>query len=144
MLELTVGVIRIESVCLPSSRIGLLVVLVTFMVLFLIAASVGGGQLLNFMASTTTFWSGRSVFIFRWSPGKIILLALIDTSRIVAVSSSFEIFLSGFCMFCMFCGWCVLVFVCSVLRLVLIRCATGNKASHFVVGTVHLLPSSKI
>ena len=105
--------------------------------LFFIAANVGGGQVFTFMASTTICWSGRSVLIFRWSPGNIILFALIDTSRILDFPSGFIMFLSG---------WCVMwfVFVSNVLRLVPICCAIGNRASRCVVGTVHLLPSNEI
>ena len=108
---------------------------------FFIATNVGGGQLCVFMASTTICWSGRSVLIFRRSPGSIILFASIDTSGIV-------VFLSGFTMF--LCGWCAIVFVfvfvlvCNVLRLLLMCCVIGNKASRCVVGTVHLLPSNEI
>ena len=104
------------------------------MISFFIATNVGGGQLCVFMASTTICWSGRSVLIFRWSPGSIILFALIDTSGMIVFPSGFTVFL---------CGWCAIVFVCNVLRLVLMSCVIGNKASHCVVGTVHLLPSNE-
>ena len=160
MLEFVVGVRRSDSVFLPSSRTGLLVVLVIFTMLFLIAASCGCGHLLDFMASTTMFWSGRSVFTVRWSPGSIIFLASMDTSGIVA-----GVVFRFYCMFCMcmFCLVCILfVFrlcrmfcmcmfclvcilcMCIVLRFVLIPWAMGNMASHCVAGTVHLLPRSVI
>ena len=53
MLVCVVGVIFKDSVCLPSNRMGVLVLLGTLMVLFLIAARVGGGQLGDFCASIT-------------------------------------------------------------------------------------------
>ena len=95
MLELDVGVNQIDSVFFLSSNTGSFVVFVTFIMLFFIAANVGGGQVFTFMASTTICWSGRSVLIFRWSPGNIILFALIDTSRIVDFPSSFIMFLGS-------------------------------------------------
>lgn len=82
---------RSESVFLLSSNTGLLVVLVTFTILFLTAVSVCGGHLCDFMASTTTFWSGRSVLMLRWSPGSIIFFVLIERSGIVAVLSGFAL-----------------------------------------------------
>ena len=80
MLEFEVGVRHKERVDLPSSNTGDFVVLVIVATLFLMAASVGGGHLCVLMASTRMIWSGRSVFIFNFSPGRIIFLALIDTS----------------------------------------------------------------
>ena len=85
MLEFEVGVRRKESVVLPSSNTGDLVVLVTVATLFLMAASVGGGHLCDLMASTRTVWSGRSVLILSCSPGRIIFFALIETSSMVGL-----------------------------------------------------------
>ena len=58
-----VGVSLSDSVCFPSIRIGLEVLLCIFIVLLLMAARVGGGQLLDFVASTSISWLGRSVLI---------------------------------------------------------------------------------
>ena len=44
MLEFVVGVNFRDNVCLPSNNTGLLVVFVTLIRLFFIAASVGGGH----------------------------------------------------------------------------------------------------
>ena len=76
-----VGVNLSDKVCLPSIKIGLLVMLYIDIVLFLIEASVGGGQLVDLLASTSMSWSGRLVLTNRWSPGSIIFLVLIDMSR---------------------------------------------------------------
>ena len=46
-----VGVIFSDRVCLPSNRTGVLVWFGTLMVLFLMDARVGGGQLSDFCAS---------------------------------------------------------------------------------------------
>ena len=103
MLELVVGVRRRDKVCLPSSNTGLFVEFVTLIMLFLTAASVGGGQLCVFTASTTISWSGSSVFTVRCSPGKIILLDFIDTSELVCLPSGCV----GALLVEMLCRWCV-------------------------------------
>ena len=65
MLKLDVGVSFNYSVFLLSINTGLFVVLVTLIMLFFTAANVGGGQLFDFMTSTTMSWSGRFVLIDR-------------------------------------------------------------------------------
>ena len=87
MLELVVGVRRRDNVCLPASNTRVFGEFVTLIMLFLTAASVGGGQLCVFTASTTISWSGSSVFTVRCSPGKIIRLDFIDTSEFVCLPS---------------------------------------------------------
>ena len=50
------------------------------MLLFLIDASVRGGQLVDLVASTSISWSGRFVLTDRWSPGSRILFVFMDIS----------------------------------------------------------------
>ena len=75
MSACVVGVNLSDSVCLPSSSIGLVVLLRSLMFLLLMAARVGGGQLLDLVASTSISWFGRSVVMVRWLPGSSIFLA---------------------------------------------------------------------
>ena len=86
-LVMTVGVSLSDKACFPSSNTGLFVVLVTFITLPLIVASVGGGQLLFFIASTIISWSGSSVLTNKWSPGNIIFLAFIEMSGLLLLAS---------------------------------------------------------
>ena len=111
----------------------MLEVLVNCVTLFVIAANVGGGQELDLAASSTMSWSGRSVLIVRLSPGNRIRFDLMDMSECCGLASG-----------------CV---VCVLLSVVLYRqvgvrwlcvVATGNRASLWVLGTVHLLPRSVI
>ena len=53
MLDSVVGISRRESVFFPSNITGVLEVLVNFVTLFVIEANVGGGQELDFAASST-------------------------------------------------------------------------------------------
>ena len=70
----------LEIVCFPSLRIGLLLVLYIDVVLFLMEASVGGGQLVDLLDSTNKSLSGRLVLTDRRSPSSIILLVFIEMS----------------------------------------------------------------
>ena len=81
MLDSEVGISRRDSVFFPSNITGVLEVLVSFVTLFVIEASVGGGQELDFAASSTISWSGRSVLMSRLSPGNRIRFALMDISE---------------------------------------------------------------
>ena len=81
-----VGVSFRDSVLLPSMSIGLVVVLWISMLWFLIDANVGGGQLLELVASTNISWSGRCVLTDRWSPGSRILLVFMDISLCCVLS----------------------------------------------------------
>ena len=81
-----VGVSFRDSVLLPSMSIGLVVVLWISMLWFLLDANVGGGQLLQLVASTNISWSGRCVLTDRWSPGSRILLVFMDISLCCVVS----------------------------------------------------------
>ena len=133
MLDSEVGISRRDSVFFPSRIMGVLEVLVNCVTLFVIAASVGGGQELDLAASSTMSWSGRFVLIVRLSPGNRIRFVLMDMSECCGLASG-----------------CV---VCVLLSVVLYRqvgvrwlcvVATGNRASLWVLGTVHLLPRSVI
>ena len=82
ILQFVVGVIPME--CLfPVKQYWITGGVGYFDCFIFIAARVGGGQRLDFMASTTTSWSGRSVLIVKESPGSIIRFAFIETSRMV-------------------------------------------------------------
>ena len=65
ILVYIVGVSLSDSVFLPSIIIGLVVLLYISMLLFLMDARVGGGQLLDLLASTSISWSGRFVLTDR-------------------------------------------------------------------------------
>ena len=65
ILVCVVGVSLRDSVFLPSIIIGLVVLLYISMLLFLMDARVGGGQLFDIVASTTICWSGKSVVTVR-------------------------------------------------------------------------------
>ena len=133
MLDSVVGISRRESVFFPSNITGVLEVLVNFVTLFFIEANVGGGQELDFAASSTISWSGRSVLMSRLSPGNRIRFALMDISECCVLASG--------------CVVCVLPSV-VLYRQVGVRwlCVVeiGNRASLWVLGTVHLLPRSVI
>ena len=86
ILVCVVGVSLSDSVFLPSISIGLVVLLWISMLLFLMDASVGGGQLVDLVASTSISWSGRFVLINRWSPGSRILFVFMDISLCCVVS----------------------------------------------------------
>ena len=75
-----------DSVFLPSISIGLVELLWISMLLFLMDARVGGGQLLDLLASTSISWSGRFVLTDRWSPGRRILLVFMDISLCCVLS----------------------------------------------------------
>ena len=90
-----VGVILSERVCFPSNRTGVLVWFGTLMVLFLMEARVGGGQLDDFCASITISWSGSSVWTESSSPGIIIFLDFIETSGVLVEASGFMAVLHG-------------------------------------------------
>ena len=90
-----VGVILSERVCFPSNRTGVLVWFGTLMVLFLMDARVGGGQLDDFCASITISWSGSSVWTESSSPGIIIFLDFIETSGVLVEASGFMAVLHG-------------------------------------------------
>ena len=133
MLDSEVGISLRDRVFFPSKITGVLEVLVNCVTLFVIAASVGGGQELDLAASSTMSWSGRFVLIVRLSPGNRIRFDLMDMSECCGLASG-----------------CV---VCVLLSVVLYRqvgvswlfvVATGNRASLWVLGTVHLLPRSVI
>ena len=87
MLDSVVGISRRDSVFFPSNITGVLEVLVNFVTLFVIEASVGGGQELDLAASSTISWSGRSVLISRLSPGNRIRFALMDISECCVLAS---------------------------------------------------------
>ena len=133
MLDSEVGISLRDRVFFPSKITGVLEVLVNCVTLFVIAASVGGGQELDLAASSTMSWSGRFVLIVRLSPGNRIRFVLMDMSECCGLASG-----------------CV---VCVLLSVVLYRqvgvrwlcvVATGNRASLWVLGTVHLLPNRVI
>ena len=87
--DILVGVVGVsfrDSVFLPSMSTGLVVVLWISMLWFLMDANVGGGQLLELVASTNISWSGRCVLTDRWSPGSRILFVLMDISLCYVVS----------------------------------------------------------
>ena len=84
-----------DRVCFPSNRIGVLVLFGILMLLFFMAARVGGGQLLDFCASINISWSGSSVRTVRSSPGIIIFLHFIETSGLVVVASGLVAVLHG-------------------------------------------------
>ena len=86
ILVVVVGVSFRDSVFLPSMSTGLVVVLWISMLWFLMDANVGGGQLLELVASTNISWSGRCVLTDRWSPGSRILLVFMDISLCCVVS----------------------------------------------------------
>ena len=86
LLVCVVGDSLRDSVFLPSIIIGLVVLLYISMLLFLMDARVGGGQLLDLLASTSISWSGRFVLTDRWSPGSRILLVFMDISLCCVVS----------------------------------------------------------
>ena len=90
-----VGVILSERVCFPSNRTGVCNWLGTWMVLFFMEASVGGGQLEDFCASIIISWSGSSVCTESSSPGIIILLDFMETSGVLVVASGFMAVLRG-------------------------------------------------
>ena len=87
--DISVGVVGVsfrDSVLLPLMSIGLVVVLWISMLWFLMDANVGGGQLLELVASTNISWSGRCVLTDRWSPGSRIFLVFMDISLCCVVS----------------------------------------------------------
>ena len=86
ILVCVVGVSLSDSVFLPSIIIGLVVLLYISMLLFLMDASVGGGQLVDLVASISISWPGRFVLTDRWSPGSRILLVFMDISLCCVVS----------------------------------------------------------
>ena len=87
MLDSDVGISRRDSVFFPSNITGVLEVLVSFVTLFVIEARVGGGQELDLAASSTIFWSSRSVLMLRLSPGSRIRFVLIDISECCVLAS---------------------------------------------------------
>ena len=163
MLVGVVGVSFRDSVLLPLMRTGLVVLLWISMLWFLMEASVGGGQLLALVASTSISWSGRCVLTDRLSPGSRILLVFMDISLGCVVSgcvvtggtwslggSPVGVAVLVLIVFvCCVAVWCVCgvatmqcrhAAVCGVVRC----CVSGKSASLCVLGTVHLLPSREI
>ena len=92
MSAVGVGVNLKDSVFLLSISMGLVVLLWISMLWFLIEASVGGGQWLGLLASTSISWSGRCVLTDRWSPGSRILLVLMDISLGCVASGGVAVF----------------------------------------------------